>query len=412
MSLTRRDFLGRTAAAGAIIASTNSVPNLLMRAAAAAPTVPNDNVLVVVQLTGGNDGLNTVIPYADDVYNAKRYALRIGEDQVLRLNDYLGFHPSLGGLRKIYENERLAVVQGIGYPEPNRSHFESMDIWHTAMQTGGARQIGWLGRWLDANCGSPDVAADVPGVHLGSEVQPLALTGLKVHVPSIGSIEDFRLRGVEDAECLDAIEQAIAASRGERSDLLAFLQDASQSALAASRRLQDAVGKDATGVEYPTTGLAQRLKSVAQLIDAGLATRIYYVALDGFDTHSQQADAHAALLTELSDAVSALLQDLSDRDQAERVLVMCFSEFGRRLEENGSQGTDHGAAAPMFIAGGRVQGGIVGEHPSLTDLIDGDPKFHTDFRRVYATVLEDWLGSASEPLLGGPFEKLPLVAPS
>jgi uncharacterized protein (DUF1501 family) len=277
------------------------------------------------------------------------------------------------------------------------------------MQTGGARQIGWLGRWLDAEHGDLRVAADVPGLHLGTDVQPLALSGLQVHVPSIGSIEDFRLRGTEDSPLETAIDRIVSAPRGERSDTLDFLQDAAQSALAASRRIREAVGKNATSVEYPPSSLAQRLSSIAQLIDAGLATRIYYVTLDGFDTHSRQGDVHANLLTELSEAVSAFLQDLMHRGQADRVLVMCFSEFGRRVKENGSQGTDHGAAAPMFIAGGRIQGGLIGPHPSLTELVDGDLEHHTDFRQVYATVLEEWLGSTSEPLLGGEFDRLPLL---
>ena len=410
MNLTRRDFLGRTAAAGAVIASTSSVPHLLLRAAAAQPARSNDNVLVVVQLSGGNDGLNTVIPFADDVYNANRFALRIGPDQVLKVDDYLGFHPSLRGFSEIYDNGLLGVVQGVGYPNPNRSHFESMDIWHTALQTGGARQVGWIGRWLDSERGGKlDTGADVAAMHLGTDVQPLALGGLQVHVPSIGSVEDFRMHGMEDAALGDAIEAIVAAPRGETSDLRAFLQDAAQSALAASRRIQAAAGRKATEVEYPTSGLAQRLSSVAQLIDVGLTTRVYYVTLDGFDTHSRQGDVHANLLRELGDAVGAFLKDLAVREQADRVLVMCFSEFGRRLKENGSQGTDHGAAAPMFVAGGQVRGGLIGEHPSLTDLVDGDVQHHTDFRQVYATVLEGWLGSPSEPLLAGEFARLPLV---
>lgn len=410
MPLTRRDFLNRTAAASAVIAGTHAVPGLWMRAAAAAVDRSSENVLVVLQLTGGNDGLNTVIPYGDDVYHANRFALRIGESQVLRIDDYLGFHPSLRGFSKLYEEGQLAIVQGVGYSNPNRSHFESMDIWHTAMQAGAARQVGWLGRWLDAERSAHgDAATDVPALHLGSEVQPLALNGLNVHVPSIGSIEDFRLRGMEHARLARTIDEAVAAPRDQASDLLTFLQDASQAALAASRRIQQAVAQDATSVEYPSSDLGQKLRGVAQLIDAGLATRIYYLTLDGFDTHSRQADAHGSLLNQLGDAVAAFMQDLSDRGQADRVLLMCFSEFGRRVKENGSQGTDHGAAAPMFVAGGRVKGGLVGEHPSLTALEDGDLKFHTDFRQVYATAAEAWLRTPSEPLLAGRFEQLPLL---
>ena len=408
MSISRRSFLS-SAAAGAVVASTHSVPGLLSRAAAASQSASNDNILVVLQLSGGNDGLNTVVPYADDVYNANRFTLRIGSDQVHRIDDYVGFHPAMDGMQKLYREERLAVIQGIGYPNPNRSHFESMDIWHTARQSPEGRHVGWLGRWFDATFSDQSAQADVPGVHLGTQSQPLALAGLQVHVPSVGSLEGFRLHGVDEGPLRTAIESAVAAPRAEADELLSFLQEASASALAASRRVQQAVEVSRTGAEYPPSDLGRRLRGVAQLIDAGLSTRIYYITLGGFDTHSRQGDAHAALLGELSEAVSAFLADVATCGHEDRVLLMCFSEFGRRVKENGSQGTDHGAAAPMFVAGSPVRAGLHGDHPSLTDLEDGDLKFHTDFRQVYASLLEDWLGTSSQPILGGEYEKLALL---
>jgi uncharacterized protein (DUF1501 family) len=409
MSISRRDFLSAGATSAAVIATTTQVPHFLLEAAAAPGAAPYDRVLVVIQLTGGNDGLNTIVPYGDDQYHRNRFETRIRAADALPIDDYVGFHPRLRGLAQLLEAQQLAIVQGVGYPHPNRSHFESMDIWHTAMQAQGTRVSGWLGRYLDDQAG---VAADahVPAVHFGSRSQPLALAGLNVHVPSIDSIDGFRLRGLETRKLRERVQRATDAPRELADGLLGFLKSASQAALAASREVQQAVTDYSTPVDYPATDLANQLRSVAQLVDAGLATRIYYVTLDGFDTHSQQAEAHAALLGELGDALSAFLGDLSHHGHAERTAVLVFSEFGRRVKENASRGTDHGAAAPMFLAGGGVRGGVIGSHPSLTDLDDGDLRFHTDFRQVYATVLEEWLGAASQGVLQGKFDKLRLFA--
>ena len=284
-------------------------------------------------------------------------------------------------------------MQGVGYPNPNRSHFESMDVWHTCQRKGSPRSTGWLGRFLDASQKSADV--DAPAIHVGSEKQPLALAADHVRVPSFGSPESFRLQDGGNRQLGDAI-RALANGGKEPSDpLLGFLQSSTTSALAASERIAEALRDYKTPVTYPESALATRLKTIAQLIDAGLKTRVYYVELDGFDTHSQQAAAHAALLQQLGGAVRAFVEDVAHHGHGDRTLVMSFSEFGRRVAENASEGTDHGAAAPMFLAGSRVRGGLVGEHPSLNDLDDGDLKFHTDFRQVYATLLERWLGWSS-----------------
>jgi uncharacterized protein (DUF1501 family) len=281
-----------------------------------------------------------------------------------------------------------------------------MDIWHTGYQGDKPKTAGWLGRYLDATA---DVDGhEVPALHFGAEQQPLALTGRRVHVPSVRSLEQFRLQS--DADDFPAVlGPLVATARPSESPLLGFVQTSSAAALAASQRVSARVHAYDAKANYAESPLAQKLRMVARLIDAELGTRIFYVELDGFDTHSRQADAHAGLLRQLGDAASAFITDVSAHGHGERVLLIAFSEFGRRVQENASAGTDHGAAAPMFVAGARIAPGLIGGHPSLQDLDDGDLKHHTDFRRVYATVLEDWLHWSSEPVLGKRFERLPLI---
>jgi uncharacterized protein (DUF1501 family) len=403
MNTTRRDLLKAGLGASSILTFGGTAPDFLLRAAAQEGGATGGRILVVVQLSGGNDGLNTVVPFGDDGYRRARPKLAIAADAVLKINDALGFHPALRGFADLLEEGKLAVVQGVGYAQPNRSHFESMDIWHSCCRKGkDARMDGWLGRYLDAHAGP--AGGDVPALHLGPEQQPLALTARNTRVPSVRSLDRFRLQSADDAQVKRAIKELTAAGRADENALLQFVQSSTTSALSASERVEAANKGYKPAVEYPGTDLAGKLKVVAQLISAGLTTRIYYVTLDGFDTHSQQEPAHTNLLGELGGAVRAFLQDLEKHRLADRVLVMSFSEFGRRTAENASAGTDHGAAAPMFLAGASVKAGLVGRHPSLTDQDDGDLKFHTDFRQVYAAVLERWLVVKSEPALGGRYE--------
>ena len=295
-------------------------------------------------------------------------------------------------------------MQGVGYPNPNRSHFESMDIWQTCQRKGSPRSTGWLGRFLDASRKPTDI--DAPAVHVGPEKQPLALAAENVRVPSFASPESFRLNDGDNGKLGAAIRELANRGEGQSDPLLNFVQSSTQSALATSDRIAEALRDYHTPIKYPESALAKHLKTIAQLIDAGLKTRVYYVELDGFDTHSQQPAAHAALLQQLGDAMRAFVDDVEHHGHGNRTLVMTFSEFGRRVAENASQGTDHGAAAPMFLAGTRVRAGLVGEHPNLDELEDGDVKFHTDFRQVYATLLERWLGWSSKSVLGGTFKPI------
>ena len=415
MSTTRRHFLTSTVGTSALVSLTPSVPLFLhrttLRAAEVDPRKRGENILVIVQLSGGNDGLNTVIPYGHDEYQRNRSVLRIAPGSVLKVDGQLGFHPSMRSMADLLESGELGIVQGVGYPNPNRSHFESMDIWHTAelQAITGGRRTGWIGRYLDR---IDTDGRDIPALHLGTGRQPLALAGESVRTASIASLDDFKLSDGGDSRVRRSIESVAAASRPAAGDLLGFMQRSTVAALASSARVQEALRQYSTPVQYPGSALAQQLRTVAQLIDAGMSTRIYYLSLDGFDTHSQQLAAHAGLLGQLSDAVAAFFKDLRHHGQADRVVLMTFSEFGRRVKENASAGTDHGVAGPMFLAGPRVQPGLIGAHPSLTDLDDGDLKHHTDFRRVYATLIEKWLGFDSRPVLAQTYEPLPLLKAS
>ena len=407
MSSTRREFLSAALGSTAVVSLSGAAPSFLLRAAASEPTSKQETVLVVVQLSGGNDGLNTIVPYADDAYHKARPELKIAESDVLKIDDYAGFHPAMKPLAGLLEAGKLGVVQGIGYPGPNRSHFESMDIWHTCRRKNEPRSDGWLGRYLDQTV--KDDGGDVAALHLGAEKQPLALAAQRVRALSVASLDRFRLQTGGNDDVKRAIDELAAMSR-PGGDLLSFVQTSSAAALSASKRVEQAAKAYKTEVEYPKTGLAGKLRTAAQLIDAGLDTRIYYVTLDGFDTHSQQPDAHAALLTEFSGAVDAFIRDVALHGHGQRVVLTAFSEFGRRVAENASRGTDHGAAAPMFLAGERIKPGLIGAHPSLTDLVDGDLKHHTDFRQVYAALLDNWLGFNSESVIGGKFQPVVCLA--
>ena len=419
MNFSRRKFLLGSASA-AIVASTHRVPRIWADANVRASLADGQRILVVVQFSGGNDGINTVIPYADDVYHQNRFATRIEPRAVLRIDDYLGWHPSLTELAAMQHEHRLSIVQGVGYPNPNRSHFESMDIWHSA-RLEPPHRTGWIGRWLDerqrsAGAKGAELTAgqtaenSIGALHVGDEPLPLALTGLNVMVPSLQSIESLRV--TSDPVVREALADSSAGHFGmvaaNKNELLEFLQSARSIALTASKKLQSVEPEDLKG--YDGSPLSSKLASVAKLISIEFGPRVYYVEISGFDTHSQQPEAHAALLGEVSRAVSAFYADLRLRSLGDRVLTVCFSEFGRRVRENGSRGTDHGTAAPVIIAGPEGLPPLVNKYPSLTDLDSGDLKFTTDFRCVYATVLEKWLDVSSSEILGKRFEILPISA--
>lgn len=413
--IIRRQFLERSLLTLTGVGVGSAIAPQWLRGASCNDSDSAQRILVVIQLSGGNDGLNTVIPIRDDEYRKRRPKLAISKESAISLPQDLAFHPALKGLSGLLEQGHFSIVQGVGYPTPNRSHFESMDIWHTCSTKEQRGRTGWLGRCLDYRAtsstnpsqptGNQSPTNDSLALHLGAEVQPLALASLKNHVPSLSSIEQFRFQAT--GAMASDIPKASPANKQDN-DLLDFVSGTTVSALTASRRIEEALAKDKSKNDFPDSGLGNKLEVVGRLIKAGFETSIYYVTLDGFDTHAQQPNAHSALLTQWSEALTAFVNYLSASGDLARTLVMTFSEFGRRVAENASEGTDHGAAAPIFFAGDKLQSPIIGQHPSLTDLDDGDLKFQTDFRSVYATVLEDWLGCPAEIGIGKDYEKISL----
>lgn len=404
---SRRDFLARGLYGIGVGAG---LPFILSRtsAALAAQALQGtslerhpERILVVIELSGGNDGLNTVVPFGDAAYYRARPRLGIPERDVIKIADGLGFHPSMVGFERLYKDGLMGIVQGCGYDHPSLSHFASMGFWHTGVPNGG-EPLGWLGRLADEGY---DGATRNVIVNLGTS-QSLAVRSGR-HAPLV--FDDparFRREGTEE-------QQHVVADLGRSqttNSTLEFLTTMARNATDSSEVVRRASAAYRTPVDYGTGGgLAGNLQRVAALISAGLPTRLYYLTYQGnaFDTHVQQADLHGRLLMYTADAVRGFMEDMKRIGRADDVAAMLFTEFGRRVEENGSLGTDHGTATPMFIVGKGVKGGLYGRHPSLTDLDDGNLKMTTDFRRVYATMVKEWLGYEDTQLvLKGRFEPL------
>lgn len=405
MPLSRRQFL----TASSVLACGATVPGFWRNVALAAPEADQpgaaDTILVVVEMTGGNDGLNTVIPIRDPAYAAARPRLKQPADKVLRVNDDLALHPAMTGFAGLLQRAQLGIVQGVGYPNPNRSHFVSMDIWQTASLSPD-NENGWLARAIDK------LGVEANGLSVGSGDSPRALGGPSARAVALRSLADYDLKvaaGGNEAARRRAVEDFAAGADAKPGNLADLVKQAARETYRSAARLRQVGEKYDTPVKYPSTGLAGRLKLIAQLIAASVPERVYYTTLAGFDTHSDQARQHSDLLAELSGAIAAFHEDIAHHGQAKRVLTVTFSEFGRRVKENGSVGTDHGAASQMFVMGDAVRAGAIGAHPSLTDLDDGDLKFHTDFRSVYATLLDQWLKIPSADVLGAKYPAVELL---
>lgn len=371
---------------------------------AAVPASDRRRILVVLEMSGGNDGLNTVVPYADDTYYRLRPKLGIPAQRLRRIDDHHGFNPGLAGFERLYKDGKLAIVHGCGYDNPNFSHFSSMAYWHTAAPNSG-EEYGWVGRLADAM--RPDGASNFI-VNIDS-TQSLAVRSRR-HVPVVfDDPEKFVREGFfEERGLLDRVDEADAADSANRR----YLRDIARSARDASELVRQAWSKYSTPVDYGV--LPVDLPKVASLIAAGLPTQLYYVAYrnNAFDTHVHQADLHQRLLTYVSDGVLAFMRDMERIGRADDVVLMAFSEFGRRVPENTSLGTDHGTAGPMFIVGKPVKGGQYGRPVSLTERTPDDNLRHTtDFRRTYATVMDGWFGRTdTQAVLRGRFESFPLFA--
>jgi uncharacterized protein (DUF1501 family) len=420
--LHRRDFLTRSLQASSLLAVGSVVPEFLASTAhAVAPgdvRRSRDTVLVVIEMSGGNDGLNTVIPFGDDLYHKSRPTLRFTKDQVIKLDDHVGLHPGMRPLEKMFKDGQLAVVQGVGYPNPDRSHFESMDIWQSA-DIKRKTPTGWLGRSAGNLVPS---RGGVPLLHIGGGRRlPVALRGAAGGAISIENPQAFRLdfgggdRHVARRQLMEDL-----AAPGEDENLLSFVHRRQVQTLTSIDRLHEALRTSRNNGGYYSqisrrfyqgNALPPKMQLISQLIQRRLGTRVFYVSIDGFDTHSSQATMHQNLLAEVADGIHVLFEDLKRTRDEQRVRVLTFSEFGRRVRENGSKGTDHGAASCLFVAGPSVKGGVIGKHPSLSDLGDGDLKHHTDFRAVYATLLDHWLGCDSKTVLGAPFPAIDGLRP-
>jgi uncharacterized protein (DUF1501 family) len=392
-----------------------------------AVTGKDGTILVVLQLAGGNDGLNTLVPFADDAYHKARPRLAKKEKDLIKLGDQVGLNSSMPFLGSLFKEGELGVVQGVGYPNPNRSHFVSTSIWETA-DTSNRSNTGWIGRYFDNACSGADPTV---GISL-NKTQPEAFGALKNPGVCLSSPELYRwihgggekARAEEFFASLNAPEDDDAPVDGASIDMpaggktggiqgegnLAFLERVAMDARVSSAKILELAAKHRTKVSYEGTPISRSLNMVSRLIAGGMPTRVYYVSHGGFDTHNQQVNSHDRLLGQLDRALKSFFADLKEQGNDKRVVLMTFSEFGRRVAENASAGTDHGRASCMFLAGAGVKGGLFGKYPSLTDLDQGDLKHHVDFRSVYASVLEDWLKTSAKPVLRGDYPKLGVIA--
>jgi uncharacterized protein (DUF1501 family) len=421
-AFSRREFLCHSLPLAAV---AGTVPSFLARTVLAAPLaqgrtsipgIPDQHILVVVQLSGGNDGLNTLVPYNDDAYYAARPTLGIPSGQVVPLDARVGLHPGLAPLRPLLDEGEVALVQGVGYPNPNRSHFRSMEIWHTASGAETRWAHGWIGRYFDSTCAGEDPIPATAAVAVGREA-PQALrtpdggtAGVVLDDPQSYAWQPAGRSTTQDRRQKSLMQATIEGfSRDTGIPHIDYLQRTAMDVSLSADRIAAADKKYRSRTAYPGTGFADQLRLVAKLITGGLDTRVFYVSLGGFDTHANQPDVHQRLLRTLAEGIAAFRQDLAEHGEWERVLMMGFSEFGRRVAQNDSRGTDHGAAGPMFLFGTSVHGGAIGEHPSLTDLYHGDLKYGIDFRSVYATVLDQWLGLPHQQVLGQSFDPAPIL---
>jgi uncharacterized protein (DUF1501 family) len=436
---TRRDFLRTTLLGGAMSWTVPSFVAQTFSALHAAAdgsltqiaTGKDGPILVLIQLAGGNDGLNAVVPYTNDFYYQARPTLGIPAANVLKLNDTLGLNPVLTGFKSLYDAGHFAVVNGVGYPNPNRSHFRATEIWQTASDADKYATTGWLGRYFDNACQGCDPTV---GISIGPRL-PQAFSSEKISGISLESPNSYRFMGAKPGDDEEMAYRSMFADEpsagpdagntggsismvsgtmtvSSAAGALDFLERTSMDAEVSSDKIRAIAGNVKNKAAYPNNGLARDLSLVARLIDGGLTTRVFYVSQGGYDTHFQQRASHDGRLKELGDSVKAFTDDLTAMGHFDRVMIMTFSEFGRRVTENGSKGTDHGAAAPMFLVGGKIKPGLYGAEPSLApgDLLDGDIKYNTDFRSVYASFLENWLRTPTAPILGRPFDTLPIVA--
>ncbi len=426
---TRREFLRRSILGGAF---AGTVPGFLANTFAAlqaeaeakpdSATGRDGRVLVLLQMAGGNDGLNTVVPYGNDHYHRARPKLAHSETKILKLNDQLGLHPELSGLKELYDAGNVAVLQGVGYPNPSRSHFRSTEIWQTASDSNRFERYGWVGRYFDNACPGADPTV---GISISRQL-PQSFAGKELAGINVDNPRNYRFNATGDTEAsfkkLNSFEGEMEAQSGgsigalpgsapHTGSALEFIERTALEAQVSSDTIRAISSRGENLANYPASQLGNSLKLVARLIAGGMATRVFYVSQGGYDTHTNQAPAQGRLLKDLGDSMQAFVTDLRNQANLSRVLLMTFSEFGRRVAENANGGTDHGAAAPLFVLGEKLKAGLLGTYPSLApgDLFQGDLKYTVDFRSVYATILEKWLQTPSVPVLHSQYPTLELV---
>ena len=432
---TRREFLRRTVLGSALswtvpafLADTFSALQAQAADSAIQTTTGKDaTILVVLQMAGGNDGINTVVPYANDFYHKARPKIGLKPDEVLKLNGEVGLHGAMKGFKELYDAGQLSVIQGVGYPNPNRSHFRSTEIWQTASDSNKVEKNGWIGRYFDNACAGADPAV---GVTIGNQL-PEAFFAAKPRGIVLNNPQNYRFMAngnatEESYKKLNELEMSNPLPDDNSGGSIAmlpagmpmtggravdFITRTALDAQHSSDEVRAIAAKVQNTAVYPPSPLGNSLKLVAKLIGGGLATRVYYVSQGGYDTHTNQMASQQRLLGDLAESVKSFTDDLRAQGNMGRVLVMTFSEFGRRVSENANGGTDHGAAAPMFVVGDKVKSGLLGRYPSLApaDLFEGDVKYNVDFRSVYAAVLENLLQTKSAPILGRQFTPLPVV---
>ncbi len=362
--------------------------------------------LVIVQLAGGNDAMNTIVPYGDGLYYDWRKDVRVEQDQVLKINDYLGFNPALSSIRDLWDQNKVAVINGVGYPEPNRSHFRSVDIWNTA-ESVGIGDSGWLGRAIreiDPNAENP-----ITGVNFGRGL-PRALSCKGVPVASVGDLENYGLlpdiEGEQSRELALTAFSQIYGSAMAHDTVSQFIGETGIQALKGADILRTAPQKYSSSIEYGNDSIGQSMRNIAQVLTADIGTRVFYTSHGSFDTHAAEMETHTKLWTETSNAIGDFIEDMKEHGLEDDVLVLLWSEFGRRIRDN-SAGTDHGSGGVSLIVGGEVNGGLYGDYPSLKekDHLQGDLQFNNDFRSIYSTIAERWLDVDPDVVSNGQFEQ-------
>jgi uncharacterized protein (DUF1501 family) len=399
MVIKRKEFLQ----IGSLATASLMLPKFLKAFEGQAVVPAGNKVVVILQLSGGNDGLNTIIPVRNDLYYKARPRLGIGKTKALSLTDEAGLHPALTGFKELYDDGGLGIINSVGYPNPDRSHFRSMDIWHTASQSSEYWSTGWVGRYLDAQCSGCDKPTQAIEI---DDVLSLALKG--DNIKGIAVKDPRRLYGTSNENFFKDVLKNHKDEAGEQP--VDYLYKTMSETLSSADYIFKQSKLNPSSAEYPKTELGNSLKTIASLIYSDINTKVYYVSLGSFDTHINQDMQQQRLFTEMNNAVSAFVKDLKANNRFNDVMLFTFSEFGRRVSQNASGGTDHGTANNMFlISGGLKQKGIINPLPDLSDLQEGDLKYNVDFKNVYATVLNKWLGADDNKILGKHYEYLNFI---